>query len=452
MDNQKFDLYQQTILNCFRTTEAYSPRDWAGRRNRLPGGVPILTIGKTVYGPQAATVTVRVRDEDLARLTTPVMGERLAYTARSHFAYTYRYLDLLRVEFTLPPERWRVVPLSGLPQHRDALAIGQQATGQVARLDWKNPHKAVFGSTQYGKSTFLVDYMIAIAKTYSPEECRVFLCNPKNEMAFHPLNGLPHLGAKVAVDYADCERLLFWIVAEIKARRGDAVRQRQRWVVLVDEVAELVENRPDVAKAIRTITQMGGGLGVNLIAASQSANPTVFGNRGSQSKTNFSTKIIFSLPSSQAYLATDIGGRQYPVEKLGLGGKGDCIIVSNGLVTRCRAALPSETDFATLPKTETVVALPQMNEPVGERVLEVHPEYNRRVIGPDETTEIVMDYQGKTQHWTPELLGQAVCYILKVSASTEKVRAEFGIGTNKARAARDVVEAMRRYSKQLKGG
>ncbi|MCL4295707.1 MAG: hypothetical protein KJ077_08265 [Anaerolineae bacterium] len=441
---QQLDLYQNAIMQVLGATEAYGPRDLLGRRQRLPGGIPFQIVGGTVYGPQAATVTLNVRDEDLGKLTTRESGERLALRARSHFAYVYRHLELVRVEFTLPPDRWRVVPLAGLPQHKDALAIGQQATGAVARLDWKNPHKAVFGSTRYGKSVFLVDYNIAISKAYDPEECKVFIINPKNDEQFAPLYKLPHMGASPAIEYTDCERLLFSIKAEALERRTDKERCSQRWVIFVDEISELIDARPRVAEAIRSLAQIAGGLNINLVVASQAANPSVFGDGGSKSKVNFKTVISFALDADQAFMVTRRAGRQYPIEQLGMGGKGDCIVVSNGIITRCRAALPDKVDFANLPRIERLEPVPQIVQPVSERVLDV--------ALPADSLDLL--YGEKEQHWTIEDLGRALAYALVVSAVPEQIRTKSGVrmGTDKARAVRDVLDVMRRQRRLLKGG
>lgn len=427
------DTYQLAVARVLSQTESYSPRDWAGRRQKLARGVPFRFAGNTVYGPQAATVTVQLRpDGDDLRRVEPA-GERFALASASHFCHVYRHLNLVRIEFTLPADKWRVVPFAGLPQHRDALAIGQQATGAVARLDWRNPHKAVFGATQYGKSTFLVDYLVAIAKTYRPDECKIFVCNPKDDTKFHPFHNLAHLGHPIMVDYAACERLLMMGKVEALARRGDLSRCKERWVFLVDEVAELVDNRPGVGDIVKSLSQIAGGLNVNLVAASQSANPSVFGGDGHKAKTNFGTRIIFNLPSSQAYLATDVGGRQYPVERLGAGGKGDGIVVSNGQVTRFRAALPSLSDFEGLLRVEAPVAMSQLDQPIGDMIVD---------LPSSPSTDFSIDWKGKGQTWTPDDLGRYMAWSLINHASAEAIRREFRIGTDRATVVKKVLEAM----------
>lgn len=298
-----------------------STRVWwqAGRRVKLPDGVPYRFVGQPVLGPQCVTVTLRIRDEDWK--TVEGLGERFAMAARSSLARVYRELDLVRIEFTLPPAQWREVRLAELPHRPEGATIGRKALGPAARIGWDTPHKAIFGSSQSGKTTCLADIVLSLARAHRPDAYRLLILNPKNDKALHPFARLAHLCAPLANNYADSLALLRFALAQMEERRGDAELQEQapRWVVMVDEVAQLVEVHPEAGALITQLSQMAGGLRIHLIVASQAANPSVFGEKGSLARANLSGRLVFQLPHDQSYLATGLAGQH--TERLG--GKGD---------------------------------------------------------------------------------------------------------------------------------
>ena len=144
MKQSENQLYLQAVAYVLRHTDA--SRRQLLRRVKLEGGLPFRFNSQPVVGPQCVTVTLQIRDEDLKTVLT--LGDRLAMASGSPFARVYRDLALVRVEFTLPRGRWREVHLSQLPHRASSATIGQKALGPVARVDWHNPHKSIFGATQ----------------------------------------------------------------------------------------------------------------------------------------------------------------------------------------------------------------------------------------------------------------------------------------------------------------
>jgi hypothetical protein len=377
--------------------------------------VPHRFLGQPVAGPQCVTVTVQIRDEDLK--TVLGLGDRLAMAAGSQFARVYRELQLLRVEFTLPPARWRDVRLAEL-NHRPGLAtIGQKALGPPARLDWAIPHKALFGATRSGKTTCLADLVISLAKTHQPDDYQFLILNPKNDPALRPFERLMHLAAPVGVGYEDSANLLRFALAEMEQRRQDHGRTRRRLVVVVDEIAQLTQISPETGPMITQLSQLAGGLNLNLVVASQAANPTVFGKSGSLAKANFGSRIVFQLPRDQAYLATGLEG-QFSDK---LGGNGDGLAVANGRVTRLRAALPADSDYAALPRAELPPEPPAPEQVAGDAAIQPINQSTDQATYPD-----------------PDRLA----YALVVRRSANALRRQFGGATAEARAVRDYAEAL----------
>jgi hypothetical protein len=398
--------YLQAIAYVFHHTDATQRRMW--RRVRLPAGVPFRFVSQPVVGPQCVIVTLQIRDKDLKRVLT--LGDRLALTSGSPFARVYRDLAVVRVEFTLPRSKWRAAHLSQLPHRPSSATIGQKALGSVARVDWAKPHKAIFGSTQSGKTTCLADFIISLARTHPPDDYRFLILNPKNDGAFQPFACLAHLVASVANSYEASANLLRFALAEMERRRQDNTRCRQRWVVVVDEIAQLTQITPETGPMLTQLTQLAGGLNINLLVASQAANPSVFGERGSLAKANFPSRIVFQLPREQAYLATGIEGQH--TEKLG--GEGDGLAIVNGRTTRFRAAYPEARDYESLPRSDSEPAPPASDQLAGDRVIDP---------------------------WQIE--PERLAYALVIKDSASAIRAQFGGGTAKAMLVRD-------YSRLLK--
>lgn len=391
-----------------------------GRTVRLAQGIPFKFLGYPVAGPQCVTVSLRIEDDDLG--TVLKLGERLAHRANSQFARVYRDLNVVRVEFTLPPEQWRLVEIGNLPHHRESITVGQRALGPVARLDWTNPHKAIFGSSQTGKTTCLADMIISLARSSSPDEVKLLILNPKNDPAFEPFRRLRHLAAGMATVYEACVGLLRFALREMTDRKGGV--ERYRLVVIIDEVAQLTKNVPETGPIITQLSQMAGGLRINLVVASQAANPSTFGSEGSLAQANFQSRLVFQLPHAQAYLATNLPG-QHP-EKLG--GSGDGLAINGDKVTRFRAGLPRSVDYEGLTRNEVEPSAPEVGLLAGDAAI----TQERWQVDPDR-----------------------LAYAMIMRDSATAIQKQFGGGTDRARMVRDYAVELREranYWVQIKKG
>jgi hypothetical protein len=422
MDKQFYARYLYAVASVLSQTDA-GHRKW-GRRQALPGGVPFRVLTAPAAGPQCVTVTLQIRDEDLKKVLG--LSDRLALAAGSQFARVYRDLAAVRIEFTLPPSQWRAVHLSKLRHRPRSATFGQKALGPIARMDWTTPHKAIFGSTQSGKTTCLADLLISLARTHQPEECGFLILNPKNDSSLHPFSRLAHLAAPAANDYDRSADLLRYALAEMERRRHNQARPRPRLVVVVDEIAQLTQVRPEVGPILTQLSQMAGGLKINLVVASQAANPGVFGDKGSLAKANFAGRIVFQLPREQAWLATGVAGQQTDR----LGGQGDGLAIANGQVTRIRAALPSEQDYANLPRRAAAPVSPRSDQLAGDRAIEkpAADENDGR--------------EGIDQPW--QIDPARLAYALLVRSSASAIREQFGGGTTSAMQVRDYAFLLRR--------
>jgi hypothetical protein len=163
-------------------------------------------------------------------------------------------------------------------------------------------------------------------------------------------------------------------------------------------------------------------LNINLLVASQAANPSVFGDKGSLAKANFPSRIVFQLPREQAYLATGIEGQH--TEKLG--GDGDGLAILGGRTTRFRAAFPEDRDYEHLPRLESEPPPPDRADLVGDQAFETWQ------IEPDR-----------------------LAYALVIKDSASAIRDQFGGGTTRAMQVRDYSQALKariHHWRQVKAG
>lgn len=317
-------------------------------------GVPYTLPQPIGSGPQCVTVPLHLnRSQDLDRVTP--LSDRFALEARSQFARVYRDRGLVMVEFTLPPEQWLRVRVRDLPHRKDQPSFGELSLGQVARMSFDtSPHKLISGGSQTGKTTTELAALVSLVKAHTPGELGLVILNPKGDARLARFARVPHLVAPIGVSLDECVNLLRLAIGEMELRLGDDTRSVTRWIIFIDELAELVQMRPEAGKMVTRLVQLAGGKRINVIAATQSPIPSVFGEKGSLAQANFGSYIVHQLPNQLAYYGTG-GLTHVRTAELGGGseeGRGDGYAITGGVVRRFRGAWVEESDYAALPRRE----------------------------------------------------------------------------------------------------
>ncbi|WP_191281782.1 FtsK/SpoIIIE domain-containing protein [Pseudolysinimonas yzui] len=161
--------------------------------------------------------------------------------------------------------------------------LGVAADGVVViDLVADGPHAVVAGTTGAGKSELLVSWVLGMADGRSPGEVSFVLVDFKGGAAFAPLEGLPHvLGTLSDLDGPLARRAIESLRAEMRRREralADAgaraieelpVGRLARLVVIVDEFAALVAERPELHPLFADLAARGRSLGVHLILCTQ---------------------------------------------------------------------------------------------------------------------------------------------------------------------------------------
>jgi S-DNA-T family DNA segregation ATPase FtsK/SpoIIIE len=250
-------------------------------REGLPGRYRFLTGERqtVITWSPGAVAGVRVaatRADATTRAAAGRSAVRLAEAARS--------AGLRPVSAGLP-ERVALGDLLSAADDRPGLSapLGVAADG-VAVIDLvaDGPHAVVAGTTGAGKSELLTSWVLGMAAGRSPREVSFVLVDFKGGAAFAPLAGLPHvLGTLSDLDAALARRAIESLRAEVLRRERTLAAAGARaidelpagvlarLVLIVDEFAALVTERPELHTLFADLAARGRSLGIHLVLCTQ---------------------------------------------------------------------------------------------------------------------------------------------------------------------------------------
>ncbi|HLY32636.1 MAG TPA: type VII secretion protein EccCa, partial [Ktedonobacterales bacterium] len=235
--------------------------------------------------------------ERIARTLAPLIVAEKG--AQQDLSQDVRLLDLLRirsVDDIQIAQTWRPRAKADLLR----VPIGLQDDGEALYIDVKEaaeggmgPHGMVIGATGSGKSELLRTLVTSLAITHDPETLNFVLADFKGGASFADLAGLPHVSGMITNledDLSLVDRMRSSLDGE-QARRQrmlreagnlDNIRQYQaKWrvtphmepmpylLIIVDEFAELLTQRPDFLDTFTAIGRVGRSLGVSMLLATQ---------------------------------------------------------------------------------------------------------------------------------------------------------------------------------------
>lgn len=168
------------------------------------------------------------------------------------------------------------------------VALGRDGAGPVlVDLVSDGPHAIVTGMTGSGKSELLISWVARLCATRSTRQVVFLLADFKGGTAFDALAGLPHVtGVLTDLDGVGASRALESLRAEIRhreeviARAGardvlDAGVDLPRLVIVVDELAALLEGHRELGTVFADVAARGRALGMHLILGTQRATGVI---------------------------------------------------------------------------------------------------------------------------------------------------------------------------------
>ena len=245
--------------------------------------------------PDAATTEICEQiAHSLASLTLAGDG------AEDDLSQDVRLLDLLDIPTpeAIEPSKMRTAC------KREALLrvpIGKREKGKTLLLDLKEaaekgdgPHGLVVGATGSGKSELLRTLVISQAILHDPCTVNFVFVDFKGGASFADLAALPHVAGMITNlenEPTLIDRMHASLLGELRRRQRmlreagnlDKIQDyREKWqknqetieplphlLIIVDEFAELLTNRPDFLDLFITIGRVGRSLGLHLLLATQ---------------------------------------------------------------------------------------------------------------------------------------------------------------------------------------
>ncbi|MCD6519046.1 MAG: DUF87 domain-containing protein [Anaerolineae bacterium] len=295
----------------------------------------IEPAGSVLVTPQYEKYGLRVNPRVLPRLKT--MGPQFAYALNVPTVSVEVDGNIVYIRVPRPrdeakrtitfQEAWSIAPR--IP--RGNLLLGIDDDHQQLLLDLTSPanvHAAVIGMTGSGKST-LMRTMILSAQLVGGS--RVALFDPSG--GFRPLSGHPSVWrGGLFHSPEDCERGLAALARSIGKKHHGLL------YVFVDEVPELIMQRPRIRDHLARLAQAGRHAGVHLIIGAQ--HPLA-SELGSLTMRNIPVRLVGRVADrTAAYHATgrsDTGAES-------LRGSGDFIVVNGPIMRHFQAAfVPPKT-------------------------------------------------------------------------------------------------------------
>jgi len=277
--------------------------------------------------------------------------EELALALNSETVRISRSWGLINFEVSLPQEYHGILPLKSLGAGREVtVPVGIDTNDKISSIsldDPTTPHVLVAGATGSGKSVLLQVVTLGLVKQNAPESLGAILIDGKARGLMR-FASIPHLVHPLITDMNEGKDALSWAVGEMNRRKKSPDLTERRLVIIIDEIAELLEANGgvngSVAQYMRQLTAMGRELNINVIAATQ--HPTANTLGGAMAKVNMPMRLCGKVSDPGAsFVATG----QQGIRAHRLTGNGDFVSVSGDNATRLQVALPDQSDWSGIP-------------------------------------------------------------------------------------------------------
>jgi S-DNA-T family DNA segregation ATPase FtsK/SpoIIIE len=235
--------------------------------------------------------------EQIARKLAPfTLDEKGSQRDLSQDIRLIELLEIDSADAVDPARTWQPRPLP----HLLRVPIGMSAEGEPLILDLKEaaekgmgPHGLVVGATGSGKSELLRTIVTSLAITHPPHLLNFVLVDFKGGASFADLAVLPHVAGMITNLQSDeslVDRMYAALLGEQERRQRmlreagnlDNIKQYQAkrqmvpslepmpyLLIIVDEFAELLADRPDFLDLFISIGRVGRSLGLHLLMATQ---------------------------------------------------------------------------------------------------------------------------------------------------------------------------------------
>lgn len=252
--------------------------------------------GQRLEGVLADGITPAISEQIARKLAPLTLAEKGAQRDLSQDIRLLEVLGIASADALDPAHTWQPRPLPQLLR----VPIGMSAEGEPLLLDLKEaaekgmgPHGLIVGATGSGKSELLRTIVTSLAVTHPPHLLNFVLVDFKGGASFADLAVLPHVAGMITNLQSDAslvDRMYAALLGEQERRQRmlreagnlDNIRQYQAkrqmvpgmepmpyLLIIVDEFAELLADRPDFLDLFISIGRVGRSLGLHLLMATQ---------------------------------------------------------------------------------------------------------------------------------------------------------------------------------------
>lgn len=221
------------------------------------------------------------------------------------------------------------------------LCLGVDVMGKVAQIDLAEPgtcHVLVAGMTGSGKTELLHGMLYNIIRYVHPERVKIVAID--TNASLKAWEGTPHFFAPCVTNAGHALEMMGTVMTIIRNRYDKGWDGVTRWLVVVDELADLTLNPhygDEIEDTITEALQIGRKVGISFVLSTQ--RPSVDVVKGLL-KVNCPARIAMALPSVvDSKTILDRKGAEL------LTGRGDALLAVNGKVTRFQAAYVTESDM-----------------------------------------------------------------------------------------------------------
>lgn len=255
----------------------------------IPGGMRIDFIQPDIVAIDTA--------EQIARVLAPLqLSDGASQLDLSNNIHLLDLLGIRRIETWNIAENWQLKSSTQLLK----IPVGYAVDGTPLFVDLKEsaeggmgPHGLIIGATGSGKSELLRTIVASLAATHDPQTVNFVLADFKGGASFADLASLPHVAGMITNlqgDLSLVDRMRVALLGEIERRQQmlrvagnlDSIRHYQRrmvdeqslppmpyLIIIVDEFAELLNQRPDFGEIFVAIGRVGRSIGMHLLLATQ---------------------------------------------------------------------------------------------------------------------------------------------------------------------------------------
>jgi hypothetical protein len=265
------------------------------------------------------------------------------------------------------PRRQRLLAGPNAPRLSGArIAIGRLISNQGdAILDFSSPahpHLLIVAATGGGKTEAIHTVLYQLARQNRPSQTSFVIIDPAGNRISHTWDNSAHLAAPIIrADLEASSQALTWIAEVVRRRNAGRNSASPRLLVVVDEMASLLNGPREVAertrRALEQITQLGRVANVHAVLATQYASREFLGSPFIRA--NLRARLVGRVDSAQASaLATGREG----CDAHRLLGYGDFLLVDDAGSRRLQVALTKPEAIAALRQAPA----PQLPRPANQ--------------------------------------------------------------------------------------